>query len=390
MACRKAERRGRAGRPRRVPGPPRPAPSWSGSTTAPRATVDRDPRPRRRRRSPSGCSANRASSLARLRQRRGRWGGRGRFLASRFARAGALVALRREPGHEVRVARALDHRVELGAVVADQADALDADVVDGPAAVLEKHAVVDRDFGPLLRHDACLGESQVAFDRIAGIQDLLAGVALDLRDVRVLQEVAEERDELLLLGGRARLPVPAEAALGDLAEVEDLVDDSPYLFAALGGLGFLLELGVGDDLQDEVDGSAELVGGHAGGGIAGYEERQQGRDNGERAHHSHLIPRRGPKSLAGRPRPSAPSGAPIRASHARIPPGVEDVGIPAHSSTLASDGGAPAPRRPAARTLINARLGRRGPSPATSCGSHTHQRSPRTAGPQPRDVLRLA
>src|SRR5207247_1084836 len=38
---------------------------------------------------------------------------------------------------------------------------------------------------------------------------------------------------------------------------------------------------------------------------------------------------------------------------------------------LASDGGAPAPRRPAART-------------ATFIGS------PRTAGPQPRDVLRLA
>src|SRR6266852_4612578 len=35
------------------------------------------------------------------------------------------------------------------------------------------------------------------------------------------------------------------------------------------------------------------------------------------------------------------------------------------------------------------RLGRRGPSPATSCGSASLLRSPRTAGPQPRDVLRL-
>src|SRR6266498_5204719 len=61
--------------------------------------------------------------------------------------------------------------------------------------------------------------------------------------------------------------------------------------------------------------------------------------------------------------------------------------------------------------LSYARLGRRGPSPATSCGSHyslmlasdggapaprrpaartTLLCSPRTAGPQPRDVLRLA
>src|SRR5712692_1986306 len=98
---------------------------------------------------------------------------------------------------------------------------------------------------------------------------------------------------------------------------------------------------------------------------------------------------------------------------------------------LASDGGTPAPRRPAARTTIwncspwtagpqprdvlrlarlfgIARLGRRGPSPATSCGSHDYLEllaldggapaprrpaarttiwncSPWTAGPQPRD-----
>src|SRR6266498_5786259 len=62
---------------------------------------------------------------------------------------------------------------------------------------------------------------------------------------------------------------------------------------------------------------------------------------------------------------------------------------PAYHRTLASDGGAPAPRRPAAHTSPDARLGRRGPSPATSCGSHFTGRSPRTAGPQPRDVLRL-
>src|SRR5712692_2571449 len=103
---------------------------------------------------------------------------------------------------------------------------------------------------------------------------------------------------------------------------------------------------------------------------------------------------------------------------------------------LALDGGTPAPRRPAARTTIwncsprtagpqprdvlrlarlfgIARLGRRDPSPATSCGSHDYLEllaldggapaprrpaarttiwncSPWTAGPQPRDVLRLA
>src|SRR5262245_58217394 len=66
------------------------------------------------------------------------------------------------------------------------------------------------------------------------------------------------------------------------------------------------------------------------------------------------------------------------------------LALPVH--WLASDGGAPAPRRPAARTTRSlARLGRRGPSPASSCGSHyPFIGSPRTAGPQPRVVLRLA
>src|SRR5713101_8918950 len=40
-------------------------------------------------------------------------------------------------------------------------------------------------------------------------------------------------------------------------------------------------------------------------------------------------------------------------------------------------------------SLTSVRLGRRGPSPATSCSSHISFRSPRTAGPQPRDVLQL-
>src|SRR6266508_5799916 len=40
-------------------------------------------------------------------------------------------------------------------------------------------------------------------------------------------------------------------------------------------------------------------------------------------------------------------------------------------------------------SFYSVRLVRRGPSPATSCGSPRVLCSPRTAGPQPRDVLRL-
>src|SRR6266498_3948936 len=78
------------------------------------------------------------------------------------------------------------------------------------------------------------------------------------------------------------------------------------------------------------------------------------------------------------------------------------------SGWLASDGGAPAPRRPAARlsgwlasdggaqprdvlrsALRNARLGRRGPSPATSCGSHYVPGEARKGGFAPLPSSRL-
>src|SRR5206468_11140265 len=46
---------------------------------------------------------------------------------------------------EVRVGRGGDDLVELGAVVRDQADALDDDVVDEPSVAALVHPIVDRD-----------------------------------------------------------------------------------------------------------------------------------------------------------------------------------------------------------------------------------------------------
>src|SRR5262247_30985 len=56
----------------------------------------------------------------------------------------------------------------------------------------------------------------------------------------------------------------------------------------------------------------------------------------------------------------------------------------------ASAGGAPAPRRPAATIYSEARLGRRGPSPATACSDDLFGSALRPAGPQPRDGLQRA
>src|SRR5262249_13369785 len=52
---------------------------------------------------------------------------------------------------------------------------------------------------------------------------------------------------------------------------------------------------------------------------------------------------------------------------------------------LASDGGAPAPRRPVARTTLNGSPRTAGPSPAASCGSHYVERLASDGGaPAPR------
>src|SRR6267142_3707496 len=82
-------------------------------------------------------------------------------------------------------------------------------------------------------------------------------------------------------------------------------------------------------------------------------------------------------------------GRPARSTVATSTLSVERFMRASIIQSRASAGGAPAPRRPAARTTnLQSRLGRRGPSPATACRAH-HEFTvaPRPAGPQPRDGL---
>src|SRR5206468_4391962 len=88
-----------------------------------------------------------------------------------------------------------------------------------------KHPVVDRDFRALLRHELGLDRRGVAVDRVAGVGDRLAAILLDLADVAPLQQVGEERGELLAVRLREILPVPTERALRRLAEIKDGVRD---------------------------------------------------------------------------------------------------------------------------------------------------------------------
>src|SRR5713101_5809285 len=120
---------------------------------------------------------------------------------------------------------ALDDAVELGLVAAHEADAVDVDVVDGPAAVRAVHPVIEPDLGALRRHDAGLHRGFVAVDLLADIRKGLARELLDPAQVCVGDERAEETDELLLLGRGGLDPRAAQRALGHIFEVEEVLGD---------------------------------------------------------------------------------------------------------------------------------------------------------------------
>src|SRR5205809_2110859 len=101
---------------------------------------------------------------------------------SRLLRGGLdeLVLLDLHLLDQLGVGRRLDDLVELGAVVRDQAHALDDHVVHEPAVGLLEHPVIDGHLGAALRDDPGAHDRLVAVQRIAEKRDLLAAVALDL------------------------------------------------------------------------------------------------------------------------------------------------------------------------------------------------------------------
>src|SRR5947208_3666519 len=186
------------------------------------------------------------------------------------------------------VGRAHDDRVELCAVVGDEADALDVDIEDPPAAVPLEHAIVHRDFGPLLRDDPRPDRGLVAVHLLTGVDKPLARVTLDPRNVRALEEVTEQPDELLALCRRARLPVAAEAPLRDLPEVENLVGDRAERRPARRRLRILLELGVLEDFQDAVDPAVELITRRARPGARASDGQEGAGEHGRREARPHV------------------------------------------------------------------------------------------------------
>src|SRR5438034_11754606 len=71
--------------------------------------------------------------------------------------------------HELLVGRGQDDLVELSAVVRDQADALDDDIVDEPLVAALEHPVVHRDVGAFLGGEPGAHGRLVAVDRLPQI-----------------------------------------------------------------------------------------------------------------------------------------------------------------------------------------------------------------------------
>src|SRR5262245_9250136 len=165
---------------------------------------------------------------------RGARAARGRLLLARLGLAALalrvladLDLLGLELLDEIGKGARLDDLVELCAVVRAEAHALDVDVVHQPLVPLLQEAIVDGDLSAALREEAGGYRGRVPVHALRQVLDLLAAVQFDLGDVRALEEITEERDELRTLLVGQGLPVAGEGAPSDLVEVEDVVGDLP-------------------------------------------------------------------------------------------------------------------------------------------------------------------
>src|SRR5438105_1705739 len=134
-----------------------------------------------------------------------------RGLARRGRRRG--LQLRLDPTHQVLIGRALDHPVELRAVVLDDAEAIERDVVDPPGAGLAARGAVDDDVarGTLPRE---VQDGLIAAHRLAHVDhrvlELLDGrrdaAAVEHAQVHALEELGHQTGEPLALTRRALRP----------------------------------------------------------------------------------------------------------------------------------------------------------------------------------------
>src|SRR3989449_6804149 len=140
---------------------------------------------------------------------------------------------------------------------------------------------------------ARLHRGLVAVHGLAHVRDLLTLLEVDLADIRRLEEIAEEPDELLALGRRTLLPVRPQRALGRLLEVEETVGRLADRCPSRGPIGLALH-----DLEHFVHAASDLIGGLAGYGGPGGDKGEDGgqREGAQRGYGRGMGEPRGPQN----------------------------------------------------------------------------------------------
>jgi hypothetical protein len=122
-----------------------------------------------------------------------------------------------------------NHPVKLGAVVVDQADIVDDDVVDSPIFLHKVHFVVDGQIFRAVGDEPRFHHSLVRVARFACIRDDRIFIGSDAADVGSRQSACQQVGEFLSLFVTALRLVRSEAALRHFGEIESARDDFHYL-----------------------------------------------------------------------------------------------------------------------------------------------------------------
>ena len=120
----------------------------------------------------------------------------------------------------------------------------------------------------------------LASNALADVADFFVGVGLDDTGIGALEHVGKEPDELVLLLGRPPAPIGAEGASRHLGEIEARKQNLSQLITAIVELGRRLKPRVAQNRERFVDGTFNLIGGHARAGLAGAEQQNQEQKSG--------------------------------------------------------------------------------------------------------------
>src|SRR5262249_5391518 len=155
-----------------------------------------------------------------------------------------------------------DDVIELCAIVIDETDPLDDNVIGFPVIILVQQTVFHGSRLAASTHNLRVYGGIVTTDILFGIAHALspAAIALNAVDIGALEQIREQLHELFLLLWGERAPVLAERALCHLFEPKALEHCLPNLGAAL----LRLELFIIQDSQHVVDGLTDLVLGFTG------------------------------------------------------------------------------------------------------------------------------